>query len=303
VDLGLTLPSFVAGTDRATTLEWCRRIDDGPFTTIAVGERTAFHSHEMFATLAFAAAATERVRIAATVAVVPTHDTVRIAKQVATIDVLSGGRFTLGVGVGGREQDYRALSTPFRQRFARLDEQIDAMRRIWRGEAVIEGVPPIGPRPVQPGGPPIYTSSMGPKSLARSARWADGIAGFSLGPDPAEVRATFDAVRAAWVDAGRATAPALTTSSWYSLADDGPARLRIRWPTSAGSPTRARCVRPSPASRRRAVRSSCSSRRAATSTNSTGCSPRSPDRRGGGRRGRAARGCPVDGADPTPRGL
>lgn len=225
MDLGLTLPSFVAGTDRATTLEWCRRIDDGPFTTIAVGERTAFHSHEMFATLAFAAAATERVRIAATVAVVPTHDTVRIAKQVATIDVLSGGRFTLGVGVGGREQDYRALSTPFRNRFARLDEQVDEMRRIWRGESVIDGVPPIGPTPVQAGGPPILTSSMGPKSLARSAKWADGIAGFSLGPDPDEVRATFAAVQAAWIEAGRTTAPSLTTSSWYSLADDGAERL------------------------------------------------------------------------------
>jgi alkanesulfonate monooxygenase SsuD/methylene tetrahydromethanopterin reductase-like flavin-dependent oxidoreductase (luciferase family) len=225
VELGLTLPSFVAGTDRATTLEWCRRIDDGPFSSVAVGERTAFHSHEMFSTLAFAAAATERVRIVATVAVVPTHDTVRIAKQAATIDVLSGGRFTLGVGVGGREQDYDALSTPFRNRFARLDEQVDEMRRIWRGEAVIDGVPPIGPTPVQPGGPRILTASMGPKSLARSAKWADGIAGFSLGPDPAEVRATFDAVEAAWRDAGRTTAPALTTSSWYSLADDGAERL------------------------------------------------------------------------------
>ena len=225
MDLGLTLPSFVAGTDRATTLEWCRRIDDGPFASIAVGERTAFHSHEMFSTLAFAAAATERVRIVATVAVVPTHDTVRIAKQVATIDVLSGGRFTLGVGVGGREQDYRALSTPFRNRFARLDEQVDEMRRIWRGEAVVDGVPPIGPTPVQPGGPPIYTASMGPKSLARSAKWADGLAGFSLGPDPDEVRSTFAAVREAWTAAGRTEAPALTTSSWYSLADDGADRL------------------------------------------------------------------------------
>ena len=118
-----------------------------------------------------------------------------------------------------------ALSTPFRNRFARLDEQVEQLRRTWRGESVVEGVPPIGPVPVQPGGPPIYTASMGPKSLARSARWADGIAGFSLGPDPDEVRATFDAVRAAWRDAGRDAAPALTTSSWYSLADDGAERL------------------------------------------------------------------------------
>ena len=225
MDLALTLPSFVAGTDRATTLEWCRRIDDGPFSSIAVGERTAFHSHEMVSTLAFAAAATERVRIIATIAVLPTHDTVRIAKQAATIDVLSDGRFTLGVGVGGREQDYNALSAPFRRRFERLDEQVDQMKRIWRGEQVIDGVPAIGPAPVQEGGPPLWTASMGPKSLARSARWADGLAGFSLGPDADEVASTFAAVRTAWSDAGRETKPFLTTSSWFALGPDAPHRL------------------------------------------------------------------------------
>ncbi len=225
MDLALTLPSFVAGTDRATTLEWCRRIDDGPFSSIAVGERTAFHSHEMVSTLAFAAAATERVRIIATIAVLPTHDTVRIAKQAATIDVLSDGRFTLGLGVGGREQDYDALSTPFRRRFERLDEQVDQMKRIWLGEEVIDGVPPIGPAPVQEGGPPLWTASMGPKSLARSAEWADGLAGFSLGPDADEVASTFSAVRAAWSDAGRETKPFLTTSSWFALGPDAPQRL------------------------------------------------------------------------------
>ena len=225
MDLALTLPSFVAGTDRATMLEWCRRIDDGPFSSIAVGERTAFHSHEMVSTLAFAAAATERVRIIATIAVLPTHDTVRIAKQAATIDVLSDGRFTLGVGVGGREQDYNALSTPFRRRFERLDEQVDQMKRIWRGEQVIDGVPAIGPAPVQEGGPPLWTASMGPKSLARSARWADGLAGFSLGPDADEVASTFAAVRTAWSDAGRETKPFLTTSSWFALGPDAPQRL------------------------------------------------------------------------------
>ena len=225
MDLALTLPSFVAGTDRATTLEWCRRIDDGPFSSIAVGERTAFHSHEMVSTLAFAAAATERVRIIATIAVLPTHDTVRIAKQAATIDVLSDGRFTLGLGVGGREQDYDALSTPFRRRFERLDEQVDQMKRIWLGEEVIDGVPPIGPAPVQEGGPPLWTASMGPKSLARSARWADGLAGFSLGPDADEVASTFSAVRAAWSDAGRETKPFLATSSWFALGPDAPQRL------------------------------------------------------------------------------
>jgi alkanesulfonate monooxygenase SsuD/methylene tetrahydromethanopterin reductase-like flavin-dependent oxidoreductase (luciferase family) len=66
---------------------------------------------------------------------------------------------------------------------------------------------------------------MGPKSLARSAKWADGLAGFSLGPDADEVAGTFAAVRGAWSDAGRETKPFLTTSSWFALGPDAKQRL------------------------------------------------------------------------------
>lgn len=225
MEIGLTLPSFVRGVDRATILEWCRRIDDGPFASVSVGERIAYPNHELVATLAFAAAATERVRIVSTVAVLPSHVAVRFAKQMATIDVLSGGRLTVGVGVGGRDQDYEAVGAPFERRFARLDEQVATLREVWQGKTVVDGLPPIGPEPVQPGGPPILTASMGPKSLARSALWADGLAGWDLGPDPAGVDATFRRVRDAWSAAGRTTRPWLATSSWFALGDGAAGRL------------------------------------------------------------------------------
>ena len=69
----------VAGVDRDAIRGWCRRIEDGPFSSVSVGERIAFPSHELVTTLAFAAAATERVRILPTVGVLPTHETVRRA--------------------------------------------------------------------------------------------------------------------------------------------------------------------------------------------------------------------------------
>jgi len=225
MDIGLTLPSFVPGASRADILEWCRRVDEGPFTSISVGERIAYPSHELVTTLAFAAAATERVRIVSTVAVLPIHDPVRFAKQMATVDVLSGGRLTVGVGVGGRDQDYAALGVPFERRFARLDEQVETMQRVWRGENVVDGLPAIGPVPVQPGGPPLLTAAMGPKSLARSAVWAHGLAGFDLGPDPAGVDATFRRAEEAWLVAGRAEPPWLSTSSWFALGEGAADRL------------------------------------------------------------------------------
>src|SRR6185436_17866701 len=86
-------------------------------------------------------------------------------------------------------------------------------------------VPPIGPAPVQPGGPPLLTAAMGPKSLARSAQWADGLSGFDLAPDPASIAATNDRVRDAWTDAGRADRPWLATSTWFALGTGATDRL------------------------------------------------------------------------------
>ncbi len=223
--LGMTLPSFVVGVDGPAIREWCRRIDDGRYASVAVGERVAYPSHDLVSSLAFAAAATRRVRLVSTIVVLPSHDAVRLAKQAATIDVLSDGRLTLGVGVGGRDQDYVAVGAETTARFAKLDEQVDTMRAVWRGDVVVEGVPPIGPTPVQPGGPPILTAAMGPKSLARSARWADGLSGFDLAPDIDSVRGTFDAVRIAWTKAGRKSRPWLATSTWFALGDGAADRL------------------------------------------------------------------------------
>jgi alkanesulfonate monooxygenase SsuD/methylene tetrahydromethanopterin reductase-like flavin-dependent oxidoreductase (luciferase family) len=224
VDIGLTVPWW-SRADRTTMLEWCRRVDAGPFSVLAAGDRLAYSGHDLMTLLTFAAAVTERVRIAATVLVLPAADPVRIAKQAATLDVLSDGRFTLGVGVGGREEDYRIVDATFAGRFARLDEHVATMRRVWAGDAIVAGVRPVGPAPVQPGGPPLLTASMGPRSLARSARWADGLAGFDLVPDPERIGPFFRLVEQAWRDAGRETRPRLTTSAFFALGDDAPARL------------------------------------------------------------------------------
>jgi alkanesulfonate monooxygenase SsuD/methylene tetrahydromethanopterin reductase-like flavin-dependent oxidoreductase (luciferase family) len=224
VDIGLTVPWW-SRADRTTMLEWCRRIDAGPFSTLAAGDRIAYSGHDLMTLLTFAAAVTERVRITSTVLVLPAADPVRVAKQAATIDVLSDGRFTLGVGVGGREEDYRIVGVPFAGRFARLDEHVATMRRVWSADEVVAGVRPVGPAPVQPAGPPLLTASMGPKSLARSARWADGLAGFDLAPDPEQIGPFFRLVEQAWRDAGRDARPRLTTSAFFALGPGAHDRL------------------------------------------------------------------------------
>jgi alkanesulfonate monooxygenase SsuD/methylene tetrahydromethanopterin reductase-like flavin-dependent oxidoreductase (luciferase family) len=210
---------------RATTLEWCRRIDAGPFSSLSCGERITSHTQDMRVVLAAAAALTSRVRIMPSLYVLPMHPAVLAAKEIATLDVLSGGRVTVTVGIGGREPDYRALGQPFERRHERLDTAVAKMRRIWSGEPPFAGADPVGPTPVQPGGPPILAGTMGPKAIRRVAAWADGIYGWSMDSSPEPVKQQFGLARAAWSDAGRER-PRLVTGFWFSLADDADAKLK-----------------------------------------------------------------------------
>ena len=226
MQVGMTLPTMVGGLTRGDLLGWSERIDAGPFATLAVGERVSFPNPEILVTLAGAAAVTTRVRIAATVFVLPMHATAWLAKQAATLDVLSDGRLVVGVGVGGREEDYRVVGASFERRHARMDAQVAELRRLWAGEPALPGSAPIGPAPVQPGGPPLWIGASGETALRRGARWASGVAGFSLGPDPAEVAAGFRLAERLWREAGRAEPPRRVTSFWYALGADAEERLR-----------------------------------------------------------------------------
>ena len=217
--IGMNLPVMVPGLDRDTILEWARRIDAGPYNSLAAGERITFPNPEIMVTMSAAAAVTERVRLAFTVIVLPLHSPLLMAKQIATLDVLSGGRVTLGLGVGGREEDYRALGAPFdRKRLRRMEASIALMRRAWAGENVVAGaLRPVEPLPVQPGGPELLAGALAADSVRRAARWADGICGFSFGPSAAEIAIAFEPARGAGQEAGRPAPPRLVTSFWFAL--------------------------------------------------------------------------------------
>lgn len=223
--VGVALPQMAKGLDRARFSAWCRAVDDGPFSSISAGERITFHNLDGFTLCAAAAASTERVRILVNVVVLPWHSPALVAKELASMDVLSGGRVEVAVGVGGRSQDYAALGAPFAGRHRRLDDGVAELRRLWAGGAAADGQP-VGPVPVQAGGPPILASAMGPKSLARAAHWADGISGFTLLGDAEETGRLFRAAEAAWSTAGRQETPRLVTGSFVALGPDAENRLR-----------------------------------------------------------------------------
>ena len=225
MNLSMTLPTMLPHT-RAETLAWCREVDGGPWESLAVPERVTYTSHDWTVDLAAAAALTERVRLWTTIVILPAHDEVAVAKQLASVDVLCGGRLTVGVGVGGREHDYRAIGGSFARRWARMDEQVVRMRSTWAGEPPFDGADPVGPRPVQDR-IPIVAGVMGPKAIARAARWADGVDGaWTMDGDRDAMSAAFTQIRDAWAGAGRTGAPHLSSSIWYALGDGAEARLR-----------------------------------------------------------------------------
>ncbi|TYL49862.1 LLM class flavin-dependent oxidoreductase [Nocardioides sp. BGMRC 2183] len=217
--VGVTLPVMEPDIDPATLRTWAEAIDAGPFSSLAFGERIAFDNPDLLTLLGAVAAWTERVPITTTVVVPQLHDPVLLAKALATADRLCGGRLSVGLGVGGREEDYAAVSADWStRRIADLDERVDTMRRVWAGENLTGATRAVGPPPHRPGGPALLIGSHGRRTVAAAAAWADGLAGMSLDLDLAATAELFDVARAAWADARR-PAPRLTTSFWFALAE------------------------------------------------------------------------------------
>ncbi len=230
MQVGMTLPVMEPDLDTGTLEAWARAVDDGPFASLCFGERMAFDNPETLTLLGAVAAWTERVRIVTTVIVPQLHDPVLLAKALATADLLSDGRLTVGLGVGGREEDYRAVGVDLATRtMAGMAERAAVMRRVWAGEKVTDAVRPVGPPPVQPQGPPLLVGTMGPRTTRHAATWADGLAGITLDLDVTAVGEHFDLARKAWADEGRPP-PRLNTSFWFALderSDQSGARAQV----------------------------------------------------------------------------
>jgi alkanesulfonate monooxygenase SsuD/methylene tetrahydromethanopterin reductase-like flavin-dependent oxidoreductase (luciferase family) len=225
MQVGMTLPVMEPDIDAATLETWSTHIDQGPFSSLCFGERMAFDNPHSLTLLGAVSAWTSRVRIATTVVVPQLHDPVSLAKALATADILSGGRLSVGVGVGGRDEDYRAVGADLSTRtMQEMADRVAIMRRVWAGEKVTDAVLPVGPKPVQDGGPEILVGTLGPKTIRHAAEWADGLAGVTMDVDLAAIGGIFDLARTAWTEAGRPR-PRLTTSFWFAVGDEPRAQV------------------------------------------------------------------------------
>ena len=209
--VGIGLPNTLESTDRDVILEFARRADEGPFTSLGVFDRIVYHSLEPMSTLAVCAGATEEIELATCIVAGPIRSTALLAKEAATIDVLSDGRLTLGLALGAREDDYEAAGADFKSRGGRFTKQLAELREIWEGDS-------IGPEPTESGGPRLLVGGESDPAYKRVARFADGWIG--AGGPPRRFESCANSARAAWNESGRPGEPALWDHGYFALGDD-----------------------------------------------------------------------------------
>jgi alkanesulfonate monooxygenase SsuD/methylene tetrahydromethanopterin reductase-like flavin-dependent oxidoreductase (luciferase family) len=217
VDIGIGLPNPVPGIPGRRLVEWARRAEDLGFSSLATIDRVAYPSFESLNALAAAGAVTERVGLITNILLGPTRDPVLLAKEAASVDQISGGRLTLGLGVGTRPDDYAAAHQPFKHRGRRLDEALDLMHRAWKGELVEGAMKPVSPTPVRDGRVPILGGGRSDRAIERTVRW--GI-GWTAGGSAADIVGPFaQRVREAWKEAGREGEPRIVCLAYFALGD------------------------------------------------------------------------------------
>jgi alkanesulfonate monooxygenase SsuD/methylene tetrahydromethanopterin reductase-like flavin-dependent oxidoreductase (luciferase family) len=207
MNVGVGLPTTTPGATGELVLEWARRAEAGPFSSVAVLDRVAYDSFEPFAALAAAAGVTSRIRLATMIAIGPLRPTGLLAKQAASVHQLSGGRLTLGLAVGARTEDYETAGMEHRGRGKKLAEQLAYIRGGVDGDRV-------GPSRE---GIELLVGGLSGAAFSRMARYADGYA-HGGGPPRAFASAAARA-EAAWKDLGRPGRPQLWGQGYFTFGD------------------------------------------------------------------------------------
>lgn len=210
MNVGVGLPTSLADTSPDLLIEWAQSAERGPFTSLGVVDRMRYPCFEPMTTLALAASVTERIDLVTMVVIAPLRNAATLAKEAATIDAISGGRFTLGVAVGARDEDYDALGVSPRDRGDRLEDQLYDMRSVWERPDTSPLIPRKAPR--------LLVGGASDVTFLRSARFADGYV-HGGGPPRTFERAASRA-RTAWREWGRTGEPALWAQGYFALGDD-----------------------------------------------------------------------------------
>ena len=221
--IGMGIPNQVRNMRPDVVPAWATLAEESGFAALTTVGRQAYPGLADTVALAAAAAVTRRVELISGVLLAATWPGPLLAKELAGIDGISGGRLTIGLSVGQRPDDFIAEGYGAAGRGARLDRDLAAYREIWRGEPAGGG-----PNPAVPAGTrqlPFLFGGFAPAVMERMARWGTGYIG---GTVPAPMAApAFEAARDAWRRAGREGAPRLVALAYVALGDSDKGRQKV----------------------------------------------------------------------------
>lgn len=218
MNVAIGLPSTIPGASGASIVEWASRAEARGFSSLATLDRLVYPGYDPLVALSAAAAVTSRIGLLTSILITPLRTTAVVAKQLASLDRLSEGRLTVGVALGGREDDYLAIGRTTSGRGAVLASQLEEFRRIWAGESPSGCTRGIGPEPWSAGGPPIllgaFTESAIRRGISHAAGWISG------GLPPDQFRAVADSIKDGWRSSGREGEPRLLANTYFCLGAD-----------------------------------------------------------------------------------
>jgi alkanesulfonate monooxygenase SsuD/methylene tetrahydromethanopterin reductase-like flavin-dependent oxidoreductase (luciferase family) len=217
VKVGIGLPTTIPGAEPEQVLEWARSAEQAGFSTLGTLDRLVYPNYEPLVALGAVAAVTERIGLMTTVLLLPYRQNAAVvAKETATLHRLSHGRFTLGVGLGSREDDYTASGMSTKERGRRLDQMLDQIRRLFDGEEVgyAGGVgPDVSHNP-----PQLIIGGSADAAFLRAAQYGDG---WMMGAAPPErFPVLVEKLMAAWREQGRDGEPRKLVIQYFALGHD-----------------------------------------------------------------------------------
>jgi alkanesulfonate monooxygenase SsuD/methylene tetrahydromethanopterin reductase-like flavin-dependent oxidoreductase (luciferase family) len=219
MDVAIGLPSTVPGVTGQELTEWARRAESRGFSSLGTLDRLAYPNLDPLVALAAAAAVTERIGLTTAILIAPYRMSAPVlAKQAASVQRISDGRLTLGVAVGGRENDYAVAGVDFDSRGRQFEEMLERIKRIWAESEQASGDPGshhVGPHHPQP--PRLVIGGYIDATFDRAAKYGEG---FIAGGAPPDAVAEYNRkMEAAWERAGRDGKPYVGALAYWSLGD------------------------------------------------------------------------------------
>ncbi|MFM7718498.1 MAG: LLM class flavin-dependent oxidoreductase [Actinomycetota bacterium] len=216
---GIGLPNALPGVAGGDLLDWARRAEAAGFASLATIDRLNFPTYDSLATLAAVAGATERIGLLSNVLLGPAYEPLVLARQTASLTLLSRGRLRLGLGIGARADDFEVTGKAFSDRGKRFDDLLETLHAAWRCDPLVAPVGPdpvaLVPRPVDipilVGGQPRFAA---PRAARWNAAWTIGGGGLDL------VARGIEVFREEWERAGGAGDPRFVARVDFSLGDD-----------------------------------------------------------------------------------